>query len=561
VTRSRAANLRRLLPGADDYRGLRRGWRADLVAGITVAVVALPLALAFGVASGLGAEAGIVTAIVAGIVAGIFGGSHLQVSGPTGAMTVVLVPVVASFGPSGVLVVALLAGLLLVVAGALRLGRYAGVLPWPVIEGFTVGIALLIFLQEVPAALGVPRPEGTNTAVVALRAVDNWAGGNWTTLAIVALVVVVMVVVPRLHRALPASLIAVALATIVTEILGLHIGLIGAIPAGLPAPRLPHFDLARLPELISPVLAVTALAAIESLLSAKVADGMADGDAHDPDRELVGQGLANVAVSFFGGMPATGAIARTAVNVRAGGRTRVSAIVHGLVLVVVVIALAPVVAAIPLAALAGVLIVTSMRMVELSTTMRILRSSRGDALLLLTTAVATVAFNLVIAVGVGVALACVLALRAVADSAAFERQPLHDIAIDDDLEHVLLHEHIVTYRLDGALFFGAAQRFLLELADISDVEVVILRLGGLRVLDSTGAQALADLVVHLEHRGITVLLVSVRPEHQQLLQRVGTLDALAHPTHISPSIGSALDHAHRHVLRNRALPADTPQAA
>jgi SulP family sulfate permease len=561
VTRRHAAGLRRLLPGPADYRGLRRSWRGDLVAGITVAVVALPLALAFGVASGLGAEAGIVTAIVAGIVAGAFGGSHLQVSGPTGAMTVVLVPVVATFGASGVVVVAMLAGVLLVIAGALRLGRYAGALPWPVIEGFTVGIALLIFLQEVPAALGVPKPAGTNTAAIAFRAAQSWTGGNWATLAIVALVVAVMVVAPRVHRALPASLIAVAVATLVSELSGLHIALIGAIPAGLPAPVLPHLDLARLPDLISPVLAVTALAAVESLLSARVADGMADGHRHDPDRELVGQGLANIAVSLFGGMPATGAIARTAVNARAGARTRISAIVHGLVLIVVVVALAPVVAAIPLAALAGVLIVTSVRMVELSTTMRVLRSSRGDAVLLLTTAVATVAFNLVVAVGVGVALAGVLALRALADTAAFDRQPPADVTVDDALEHLLLREHIVTYRLDGALFFGAAQRFLLELADISDVEVVILRLGGLRILDSTGAHALADLVVHLEHRDITVLLTSVRPEHQRLLERVGALDTLAHASHLAPSIDAALEHAHRHVLRNRALTPGAPQAA
>ncbi len=533
------------------------------MAGITVAVVALPLALAFGVASGLGAEAGIVTAIIAGIVAGVFGGSHVQVSGPTGAMTVVLVPVVAHFGASGVVVVALLAGLVLMLAGALRLGRYSGVLPWPVIEGFTVGIALLIFLQEVPAALGVPKPDGTNTAIVAADAVGTWAGGSWDTLAIVMLVVAVMVAAPRIHRSLPGSLIAVAIATLGAELLGLSVARIGSIPSGLPSPHFPPVDLARLPELISPVLAVAALAALESLLSAKVADGMSDGDPHDSDRELVGQGLANVAVSFFGGMPATGAIARTAVNVRAGGRTRMAAIVHGVVLAVIVIALAPIVAAIPLAALAGVLMVTAVRMVELGTTARILRSSRGDAALLLITAIATVAFSLVIAVGVGVALACVLALRAMADATAFEREPLDLVAVDDELEHALLQEHIVTYHLDGALFFGAAQRFLLELTDISDVEVVILRLGRLRVLDSTGAQALADLVTQFERRHITVLLTSLRPEHRPLLEQVGVLDALAHTNHLMPSMDAALDHAHRHLLRNRDAYArdEAPRAA
>jgi SulP family sulfate permease len=560
VSRRGSADLRRLLPGRGDYAGLRGSWRGDLVAGVTVAVVALPLALAFGVASGLGAEAGIVTAIVAGIVAAVFGGSHLQVSGPTGAMTVVLVPVVAHFGASGVLVVALGAGVLLVIAGVLRLGRYAGVLPWPVIEGFTLGIALLIFLQQVPAALGVRKHGEGNTAAVALRAVEEWAGGNWATLIVLALVVVVMVVVPRIHRSLPASLIAVAAATLVAEIAGLSIERIGAIPAGLPSPVLP--DLTRLPELVSPILAVAALGAIESLLSAKVADGMADGEPYDPDRELVGQGLANVAVSFFGGMPATGAIARTAVNVRAGARTRVSAIAHGVVLVGVVLALAPLVADIPLAALAGVLMVTAVRMVELGTAARIVRSTRGDAALLLITAAATVAFNLVIAVGVGVALACVLALRAMAEATAFERERLEPVVIDDRLEHTLLHEHIVTYRLDGALFFGAAQRFLLELTAISDVEVVILRLGRLKMLDSTGAQALADLVDHLERHGITVLLTSVRPEHQRLLERVGVIDALAHANHVSPSIDAALDHAHRHLLRNReAAGVGEPRAA
>lgn len=545
-----------LLPGRRDYRELPRSWRGDLLAGVTVAVVALPLALAFGVASGLGAEAGIVTAIVAGIVAGVFGGSHLQVSGPTGAMTVVLVPVVASVGPGGVLVVALLAGLLLVLAGALRLGRYAGILPWPVVEGFTMGIALLIFLQQVPPALGVPKPDGENTAAVAVAAVVDWAGGGWTTLALVALVAATIVLVPRLHRTLPASLIAVAIATLVAELAGLDVARIGAIPSSLPAPSLPDVSLGEIPGLLSAVVAVAALAGIESLLSAKVADGMSDGEPHDPDRELVGQGLANVAVSFVGGMPATGAIARTAVNVRSGARTRAAAIVHGVVLLLVVLALAPLIERIPLAALAGVLMVTSVRMVEFGTVDRIVRSTRGDALLLLGTAATTVVFDLVIAVGVGVALASAMALHAVAQSTSFGREPLAEtgaeLDVDPALEHALLQEHIVTYRLDGALFFGAAQRFLLELTEVADVEVVILRLGRLRVLDSTGAQALGDLVEHLQQRGVTVLLASVRPQHRRLLERVGALDALAHENHVLPTIREALDHARLHHLRNRA---------
>jgi SulP family sulfate permease len=541
-----------LLPSRRDYSGFAASWRADLVAGITVAVVALPLALAFGVASGLGAGAGIVTAIVAGVVAGVFGGSHLQVSGPTGAMTVVLVPVVASVGPDGVAIVALLAGVLLVVAGAARLGRYAGILPWPVIEGFTVGIAVLIFLQQVPAALGVPKPPGENTGAVAVRAVGAWAGGQWIPLAVVALVALTMLALARTHRALPASLIAVGAATLVAELVHLPIARIGEIPSSLPLPQVPDVAASDLPALLSAVIVVAALAAIESLLSAKVADGMADTEPHDPDRELVGQGLANIAVSFVGGMPATGAIARTAVNVRAGARTRAAAIVHGVVLTSVVVALAPALEKVPLAALAGVLTVTAVRMVEFSTVRRILRSTRSDAVLLVSTAAATVAFDLVVAVAIGVALAALLALCAMARNTSFERVDIDTVDVDDALEHALLDEHIVAYRLDGALFFGAAQRFLLELTEISDVQVVILRMGRLRVLDSTGALALADLITHLQHRGITVLLASVRPEHQRLIKRVGVINTLTHENHLVPTIRDALAHARLHHLRHQA---------
>jgi SulP family sulfate permease len=540
-----------LLPGRDDYRGLRRSWPRDLLAGVTVAVVALPLALAFGVASSLGAQTGIVTAIVAGVVAGVFGGSQLQVSGPTGAMTVVLVPVVASVGPGGVALVALLAGLLLMAAGVTRLGRYAGLLPWPVLEGFTVGIALLIFLQQVPAALGVARPEGENTAVVAVRALGSWSPGDLAAVAVALGVAAVMLALPRLHRGLPASLLAIGLATAVAEAAGLSVGRIGDIPAGLPLPSLPSVSGGDLGGLASAVVAVALLAAIESLLSARVADGLADTDAHDPDRELFGQGAANVAVSLFGGMPATGAIARTAVNVRAGGRTRVAAIAHSAVLLVVVLALAPMLERVPLAALAGVLMVTAVRMVEFGTVGRSLRSTRSDAALVLVTAAATLAFDLVVAVGVGVALASLLALRAMAESTTFERDTLAPVAVDATLEHALLHEHVVAYRIDGALFFGAAQRFLLELTEVSDVEVVILRLGRLRVLDSTGAQALADLVGRLQHRGITVLLASMRPEHRRLIEHAGVLEALVHENHLLPTIDDALAHARRHHLRNR----------
>ncbi|MGH9273514.1 MAG: SulP family inorganic anion transporter, partial [Acidimicrobiales bacterium] len=330
--------MARLLPGRADYAGLATTWRGDVVAGVTVGIVALPLALAFGITTGLGAEAGLITAIVAGFVAAVFGGSNVQVSGPTGAMTVVLVPVVVRHGTDGVLIVGILAGILVVTAAFLRLGRYLAFVPWPVVEGFTVGIAVIIFLQQVPASLGVAKPEGENTAVVAAKSLgDALDHGSVAALGLVLLVAAVMVVVPRIHRSLPASLLAVAAATVLDDFAGLTVPTIGALPSSLPLPSWPAMSVGQVSQLFSAALAVAILAALESLLSAKVADGMSDTARHDPDRELFGQGLANLASPIFGGMPATGAIARTAVNVRGGARTRLASIVHAAVLVLVVL--------------------------------------------------------------------------------------------------------------------------------------------------------------------------------------------------------------------------------
>lgn len=558
-TRAKPAALARLLPRRSDYAGLAGSWRTDVIAGLTVGIVALPLALAFGITTGLGAEAGIITAIVAGLVAGAFGGSNVQVSGPTGAMTVVLVPVVAQHGPDGVMVVGIMAGALVVTAALLRMGRYLAYVPWPVIEGFTVGIAVIIFLQQVPAALGVNKPDGENTALVALRALaDATSAGQLAALALVALVAAVMVVGPRLSRTLPSSLLAVAAATIVAELLDLDVERIGRLPGSLPTPSLPSIGSARLNDLLSAAIAVAILAALESLLSAKVADGMADGSPHDPDRELFGQGLANIAAPLFGGMPATGAIARTAVNVRAGARTRLASIVHAGVLVLVVLFAGGLVGQIPLAALAGVLMVTAARMVEVHNVRAVLLATRSDALVLTVTAVATIVFDLIVAVQIGIAVAAVLALRHVARAASATQAVPAELGRDDS--HALLDAGILTYRLDGALFFGAAQRFLTELTAVTDAQVVVLRLPDLQVLDATGAQALGQIVAELERRGITVLLKGPRPEHIRVLAATGALARLAHQKHLFADLDAALDHARLHVSRRAEKGSDTPQA-
>ena len=314
----------------------------------------------------------------------------------------------------------------------------------------------------------------------------------------------------------------------------------------------PTSSLGRISDLFGAALAVAALAAIESLLSAKVADGMADSGRHDPDRELFGQGLANLVSPLFGGMPATGAIARTAVNVRAGARTRVAAIVHAIVLVAVVYLGGSLVSKIPLAALAGVLMVTAVRMVEPHNVRAVVLATRSDAVVLVVTAFVTLAFDLILAVEVGLAVAAVLALRQVARSAAVRTEPLA-VDVDDANEAAIetpsLSEHILTYRLDGALFFGAAQRFLTELTAVTDVKVVILRLPDVQVLDATGAQILGETVSELEARGITVLLKGARPEHLRTLRAVGAIDRLAHQRHLFDNLDDAIAHARLHVRR------------
>ncbi|MFI1163501.1 SulP family inorganic anion transporter [Streptomyces sp. NPDC020801] len=516
-----------LLPSRADLAQLGRSPRRDLLAGLTVAIVALPLALGFGVSSGLGAEAGLATAVVAGALAALFGGSDLQVSGPTGAMTVVLVPIVGRYGPGGVLTVGLMAGLMLVALALLRAGKYMRYVPAPVVEGFTLGIACVIGLQQVPNALGVPKPDGDRVLVVAWRALETFVGHpNWTAVACAAAVAAVMLAGARWRPTVPFSILAVIAATVVVQAAGLDgVRPIGDLPSGLPAPSLGFLHPGALGSLLAPAVAVAALAALESLLSASVADGMTVGRHHDPDRELFGQGLANMAAPLFGGVPATGAIARTAVNVRTGAASRLAALTHAAVLAAIVFAAAPLVSRIPLAALAGVLLATAVRMVEVGSLRAMVRATRSDAAILALTALATLALDLVYAVVIGLAVAGALALRAVAREARLDQVPL-DPGDHGQEEHALLSEHIVAYRIDGPLFFAAAHRFLLELSEVADVRVVILRMSRVTTLDATGALVLKDAVDKLQRRGIVVLASGIRPGQRQALNSVGALDLL-----------------------------------
>ncbi|MER5489846.1 SulP family inorganic anion transporter [Streptomyces sp. NPDC002490] len=525
---------------------MRRAPRRDLLAGLTVAVVALPLALGFGVSSGLGAEAGLATAVVAGALAALFGGSRLQVTGPTGAMTVVLVPIVAEHGTGGVLTVGVLAGVLLLGLAAARAGRWMAYVPAPVVEGFTLGIALVIGLQQVPGALGVPVPEGDGVLVVAWHALRAFVSEPAPAAVALALAVAALMLLgARLRPAVPFSIVAVVAATAVAHLGHLDVATIGALPAGLPAPSLGFLDPADVPGLLAPAVAVAALAALESLLSAQVADGMTTGPRHDPDRELFGQGLANLAAPLFGGVPATGAIARTAVNVRSGAVSRLAALTHAAVLAVIVFAAAPLVSRIPLAALAGVLLATAVRMVEVGALRAMARATRSDAVVLVLTAVATVVLDLVYAVVIGLLVAGALALRAVATQTRLDRLDLPPAP--DGAGR--LGEDLVTYRIDGPVFFAGAHRVLRELSAVDDARVVILRLSRVTALDATGALALKDAVAELERRGVVVLASGIRPGQRKALDSVGLLDALRRSGREYATAPEAVAGARAHLER------------
>ena len=541
------SNLRTFLPRANDYALSRRNWRADLLAGVTVGIVALPLALAFGVSSGVGAEAGLITAVVAGFIAAVFGGSNVQVSGPTGAMVVVLAPVVAVYGPSAVVVVGLIAGFIVVAMGILKLGRAVSFIPWPVIEGFTLGIAVIIFLQQVPAALGSPDIEQSTSALINgyLSVVAaNPLAVAWSIGAVVV-VAAIMVLLPKFVKLIPGSIIAIVVVTVLAEVLAAPLTRIGALPSSLKAPSWPDFSSIDLGAMIAPAIAVAALAAIESLLSARVASTLGDTGSFDPDRELFGQGLASVGSALFGGMPATGAIARTAVNIRSGGKTRVAAMVHAAVLLGVVYLATGPVSAIPLAALAGVLMVTAARMIPWRAMLSIMKSTKSDAVIFVATAIITVGFDLIEAVVIGIVATAFFALRALVKSSGVHRETIPGDAAPGD-------ERIALFRMQGALFFGASDRILDSVTHVSGVSVVVIRMSELQFLDATGARVLVDIVEQLEKQGISVLIKGVQPGHIDLVRRVGVLAKLRHENHLFDNLDDAVAHARSHIAREAA---------
>ena len=529
----------------------RSHWLRNLVAGFVVGVVALPLAMAFAIASGAKPEQGIYTAIIAGGLVSLFGGSRLQIAGPTGAFVVILAGVTARYGIDGLQIATFMAGAMLLALGLTRMGGIIRYIPDPVITGFTAGIGVIIFVGQWRYFLGLPVTGGEHFHEKVWALLQVMPQLHWATAAIAAISLAAVVFsarVPGLRR-VPGPLVALLLATALQALFHFHgvatIGTeFGGIPRGLPNIAMPEITFPRVLELIGPAFAIAMLGAIESLLSAVVADGMAD-TRHDSNQELIGQGIANLAVPLFGGFAATGAIARTATNVRNGGNSPLAGLFHVLTLVLVLLFLAPLADHVPLAALAAVLFVVAWNMSEVRHFAGMVRRApRGDVAVLLITFLLTVFSDLVLAVNVGVILAMFQFLRRM--SSSVEVQPLGGA----DLEAVLARRQsrslppgVMVYSIDGPFFFGAVDTFERSLAQThSDPRRLILMLQRVPFMDITGIQSLEEAMLDLRRRGVAVILCGANPRVKAKLDKAGLLE-LAGPGGYHDELDAALNQA------------------
>lgn len=526
-----------------------RDFVADLTAGLIVGLVALPLAMAFGIASGVAPQVGIYTAVVAGFIISAFGGSRTQIGGPTGAFVVIVAGIIARFGLSGLLVVTLMAGCLLIVMGLTGMGAAVKFIPRPVTIGFTNGIALLIASTQIKDFLGLHTPSVPSDFLGRMRVLGGHLGTIDPATAAVALASLgVILLVPRLTRRVPGSIAALVLATAATALLHLPLATIGSKFGGIPV-GLPHFAVPPFrPDLILPLLpsavAVALLAAIESLLSAVVADGMS-GDKHNSNVELIAQGLANLAVPFVGGIPATGAIARTATNIRCGAKTPVAGMVHALTLLLVLLVAAPLARFIPLAALSAVLFVVAYNMGEWREVAVILRLSRADKAVWAATFLLTVVADLTVAVEVGMLLAALLYIYRVSETTTVSTVTADYIR--DGQAHILqdkaLPPYVTILRIHGPFLFGATEKLLEETRDIAGfAPVVILRLRNMNALDATGLHALESFSNRLRAAGKTLLLCGARDQPARLLEQ-GDFTRHVGAANILPHVEAALARA------------------
>jgi SulP family sulfate permease len=522
---------------------------SDLIAGLTVGLVALPLAMAFGISSGVTPQAGLYTAVIAGFLISALGGSRTQIGGPTGAFVVIVAGIIAKFGFSGLLMVTLMAGLMLLVMGLTGLGQAVRYLPRPVTIGFTNGIAVLIASTQIKDFLGLTTGSVPGEFIPRLEVLGRaLPSTHLPALLVGAGSLATILLWPRVTKKVPGTIVALLGATALSALLHLPVQTIGTrfggIPTGLPHFAPPEIRLDMVVPLLPSAITVALLAAIESLLSAVVADGMS-GDRHNSNVELVAQGVANLATPFFGGIPATGAIARTATNIRSGARTPVAGMTHALTLVMVLLVAAPLARFVPLATLAAVLFVVAYNMGEWREIRPILRLSKADIAVWLATFALTVLADLTVAVEVGIVLAALLYVYRVSETTTVAA--VTEEYIEDGRPHILQDKEVppgvTILRIHGPFLFGASQKLIEETTDLHKLKpVVILRLRNMTAIDATGLHALEDLAERLRGSGRTLLICGAREQPARLLQRAEFIRHIG-AENILPHVGAALDRA------------------
>jgi sulfate permease, SulP family len=533
---------------------------ADVVAGITVGLVALPLAMAFGIASGATPQAGLYTAVVAGFLISALGGSRVQIGGPTGAFVVIVAGIIAKFGLSGLLVVTLMAGAILIVMGATGLGAAVKFIPRPVTIGFTNGIAVLIASTQIKDFFGLKTDNVPSEFIGRMRVlIEHFSTIDWLTLALSGGSLASIILLPKLTRRIPGSIVALFLGTLAVVVFKLPVETIGSkfggIPTGFPAIALPHFRPDLIVPLLPSALTVALLAAVESLLSAVVADSMTGGR-HNSNVELIAQGIANMASPFFGGIPATGAIARTATNIRSGAKTPVAGMVHALTLLFVLLVAAPLARFVPLGTLAAVLFVVAYNMGEWREIKTILRLSKADKAVWLATFALTVFADLTIAVEVGIALAALLYIYRIAQTTSVDL--VTPGYIEDGRAHILQDKDVPPYvsilRVHGPFLFGTTDKLEQATADLDVFEpVVVLRLRNMTALDATGLHALEKLAGRLRKSGRTLLLCGARAQPARFLERADFMEHVGEEN-ILPNVSEALNRARQINATVSSLP-------
>ena len=539
----------------------------DLIAGIIVGIVALPLAIAFAIASGVGPERGLFTAIVAGFCISFFGGSRVQIGGPTGAFAVIVFGVVQKFGYSGLVIATIMAGIMLILLGIFKMGGLVKFIPYTIITGFTAGIAVTIAAGQIGDFLGLV-PDFSTPITFFSKAYDKMPGDflgkivvyiksiqtiNWYSFGMATICLIVIFLWPKLTKKIPGSLVVIILATVIDLIIKNTLGWetatigsrYGSIPSSLPAPQIPSFNIELIKELFPTAISIAVLAAIESLLSAVVADGMI-GTQHDSDTELIAQGIANIASPIFGGIPATGAIARTATNIKNGGKTPVAGIIHAIVLLLIMMLLGQLAVYIPMAALSAVLVSVAWNMAGIPSVRALLKGQKSDICVLVITFLITVFIDLTVAIEVGLGFAAFFFIKKMIDVSEVQssRETLvGGITTSSNDELSQIPHGVLIYRIDGPLFFGTVRKFELAIEKAKiDCKAIILQMENMIYLDAGGIKALEQFKSACDRKKITIIISGIHTQPYLLLEKMGTAELIGREN-IKPNLDESFARA------------------